>query len=1255
MSLPASCVLLAGMLTAADPLPPGDGVARMRDALGASRFQLEELALPVAELPEAFELEVPIDGVPSRLLLRRQAVRAAGFRLLVQEAGGRLVEAPAPPERAYRGEVASRPGAIVAGSLLPEGFHGRVIPAGGAGWSVRPLREVDPAAPRSRHAVFAAEDEAPFACGTEDNESSEAAAEGAEGGADSGDEGGAGGGGEVEAGAGAGAGSAGGAACTLTEAEIAFDSDYEFFDRAGGGSAETCLEIVETGLNITNAIYVRDVKITHRLTTLVVRSDPAADFWRRFPDASDFGAMLGAFRGEWNANMQGVRRDVAYYLTAKSNPNYGGLAFVGVVCTSSHYGMGIGSRGYEGIFRHEVGHNWGAGHTCGTERRFIMCGNSIPAISAYNIRVMAAHRDSRSCLVEVPNDSPPGTPYVRLDRVVRFVDGGPVAIDPASGDTDSGCGPLRLVAHDARSAFGAAILPLGPLAPGGPDALLYVPRSDLHGTDFFGYTVADGDGNERAGSVLVESRPRELIVHLKLDETSGADAADSSGAGHDGELRGDLTFDAASVPGRHGRALKLSGIDGEYLSLGNDAAFDLPEGLTVALWLRFDALGAAGGESLVAKGGDAWRLKRDGTAATLRLTLTGVQVGGTSSSDLRGTVRVDDGAWHHAVAVYDGSRAALYMDGELDREVPASGRIRRNSSSLRIGDELFNGAVDEVRIYDFGLDADAARALYADARIERADPPDGKSGVVPGAKLTWLAAPSASAYDIYLGTDLEAVLAAGPGSPEHLGRVTAALFGPALELDRTYRWRVDPVVGGTLRRGEVRRFSTSFAYTDFDEPAINAASYAPGPAARELGFVTTSTPTGGESPFAGVIDTSSTPTTPIFSHRSVRAETAIGPADLAGRSGAAVSMILQARDSGYEEDQDWVEVRATDGAESVRLVRLDGGNALTQRAGTGYQTFAGLLPAGWARASLVVSSSSNSSSGEERYDIDQVGFFCRRPFESIAYSRFEEPPQGAATYTPPAGAQELGFQTQSAPAGASPFAGVEEEGSVLASRHLAHRSVRATTTFGAVDLQGREAVEATVTVRVRDTGYEADDRLEIVARSGAEQVTLVRLAGDAGLSDLAGEYASFRAPIPASWASVTIAVTTATNSSTGAEGIDLRLVEVTSRARLDACEEEPPPPPPDRFRRGDANSDGRLDLSDGIRILNYLFLGGVALECLDAGDTDDGGAVDLSDGVRIFNHLFLGGAPPAAPGPTDCGPDPSEDELACEGGQGGCG
>jgi hypothetical protein len=80
------------------------------------------------------------------------------------------------------------------------------------------------------------------------------------------------------------------------------------------------------------------------------------------------------------------------------------------------------------------------------------------------------------------------------------------------------------------------------------------------------------------------------------------------------------------------------------------------------------------------------------------------------------------------------------------------------------------------------------------------------------------------------------------------------------------------------------------------------------------------------------------------------------------------------------------------------------------------------------------------------------------------------------------------------------------------------------------------------------------------------------------------------------------------------------------------------------FLRGDANTDQKVDISDAVAVLNYLFLGGVSPQCLDAADTDDSGDLNLTDAVYLLMHLFLGGDPPPSPFP-DPGPDPTPDAL----------
>lgn len=86
-----------------------------------------------------------------------------------------------------------------------------------------------------------------------------------------------------------------------------------------------------------------------------------------------------------------------------------------------------------------------------------------------------------------------------------------------------------------------------------------------------------------------------------------------------------------------------------------------------------------------------------------------------------------------------------------------------------------------------------------------------------------------------------------------------------------------------------------------------------------------------------------------------------------------------------------------------------------------------------------------------------------------------------------------------------------------------------------------------------------------------------------------------------------------------------------------------------RFVRGDTDGNGIIELTDGIRIHGFLFLGQPeSLDCKDAADLNDSGHLDISDGILVFMFLFLGGDDPAPPFPS-CGFDPVDDDpLSCE-------
>jgi hypothetical protein len=85
-----------------------------------------------------------------------------------------------------------------------------------------------------------------------------------------------------------------------------------------------------------------------------------------------------------------------------------------------------------------------------------------------------------------------------------------------------------------------------------------------------------------------------------------------------------------------------------------------------------------------------------------------------------------------------------------------------------------------------------------------------------------------------------------------------------------------------------------------------------------------------------------------------------------------------------------------------------------------------------------------------------------------------------------------------------------------------------------------------------------------------------------------------------------------------------------------------------RFRRGDCNDDGHVNISDPVCILNWLFVGGStpASGCIAVANTNGDGKGDISDAVYLLRFLFLGGPLPVPPFPN-CGPMPDDEALSC--------
>lgn len=206
-----------------------------------------------------------------------------------------------------------------------------------------------------------------------------------------------------------------------------------------------------------------------------------------------------------------------------------------------------------------------------------------------------------------------------------------------------------------------------------------------------------------------------LVAHWEFDDGSGNTAYNSVSNKH-----GTLVGDPVWTTGIIGGALEFDGA-GDYVVVDSYKGITGTQSRTFAAWIRADSTDIYEPEAIVSWGryntsGGYWnlQLERDnfrGTPGALHLEVEdGWKVGDTDLAD---------DSWHHVAVVLenDGSPNAseikLYVDG-VEEFYSASNSQAINTSffeNVRIGcgawnynpSAFFNGAIDDVRIYDRAL------------------------------------------------------------------------------------------------------------------------------------------------------------------------------------------------------------------------------------------------------------------------------------------------------------------------------------------------------------------------------------------------------------------------------------------------------------------------------------------------------------------------------------------------------------------------
>jgi hypothetical protein len=215
------------------------------------------------------------------------------------------------------------------------------------------------------------------------------------------------------------------------------------------------------------------------------------------------------------------------------------------------------------------------------------------------------------------------------------------------------------------------------------------------------------------------------VARWRFDETTGKFAADSSGNGNDGTLAKGAVFTPDACPGlrfANPSALKLDGATGS-LEIAVKSLPALAARKTISSWFW-----TAGGLSLGRR--NIVELSNRAAAASIQVGLDFGRVAAWRWSDGSLVVmrdQITSAGWHHVAYVYDGNEHRLYFDGAL-ADTSQLAALGAPVTSAHVGSfdgntELFQGRLDDVRIYDQALTATQVKALASGDADAWPEPP----------------------------------------------------------------------------------------------------------------------------------------------------------------------------------------------------------------------------------------------------------------------------------------------------------------------------------------------------------------------------------------------------------------------------------------------------------------------------------------------------------------------------------------------------
>jgi regulation of enolase protein 1 (concanavalin A-like superfamily) len=332
------------------------------------------------------------------------------------------------------------------------------------------------------------------------------------------------------------------------------------------------------------------------------------------------------------------------------------------------------------------------------------------------------------------------------------------------------------------------------------------------------------------GMVLTSVAQAGLVAWWRLDDASGSTAQDRSGKGHHGTAAGTPTW----VSGAQGIGGALAFGPGKCHGV-DCGLFDPTNGtgqFTITFWAFWEGTGST--QRFVSKanswGPNTMMFQTELWAAHSDSRFTdrvGISYKGKVGPGSFPFSLMPKREWAHLAFTFDGTNATVLVNG-VDDVGPQAFSIGPNidapvligaRSITAAGDRVFEGSLDDVRIYDSALTPDGILETMYPGPVPGASAPSPADGAIDGPRdviLSWMAGDYAETHDVYFGTVFDDVNDASkdndPNSVLVSQNQVETTYEPPglLEFGQRYYWRVDEVnalPNSAVYKGDVWSFT----------------------------------------------------------------------------------------------------------------------------------------------------------------------------------------------------------------------------------------------------------------------------------------------------------------------------------------------------------------------------------------------------------------------------------------------------------------